>query len=567
MKHVFRISSPLLMTAFCACILSFTGCAMDSGMVDPSDARARREAAMRQTKPDQPRTEAVQKDVLMPVMSSINSRIRASEQKIAEWKEVERKTATMSLPQEKLNRIDECRSHLQHILIEYTSLQKQLQQETQIEAAQLLAGNSLIRLNQQDIDYLESGCGNFLAELKAASQPVAVAPPDPQIKAAYDSSDYGQVINLYAQAAAVPGQSMPAETTFQYGQALLKNHQEAEAKRVLGDLLAQLRQQKGQDELLLRLLQSNADLNFGLESVDEARRQYEELIRLSIEKGAHRDEWAGLQLAALQSAGAATPEFKEYTSLLRNYLAFVPKRDGYNVAERADKFLLAYPASPVVANVNLMKKSSREQTDNWLNQGIKRIEAQAGDRRTPEQPTQDVQATTSISPQGEVTTTTSGPAATVPIVAAGNEKNLQEEYDRGVAHLQAKEYDKAIERFNRLQRTPMEAKARPQIEEASKLAAQDMRQKAAELFVRATNNRDTDEKRKLLLSSRDLLQSILVKYPQSGLADKVQKNLARIEAELRAVEASSIPKPATSGGAYIPPKPGGGAVIPPSTSL
>ena len=186
MKHVFRISSPLLMTAFCACILSFTGCAMDSGMVDPSDARARREAAMRQTKPDQPRTEAVQKDVLMPVMSSINSRIRASEQKIAEWKEVERKTATMSLPQEKLNRIDECRSHLQHILIEYTSLQKQLQQETQIEAAQLLAGNSLIRLNQQDIDYLESGCGNFLAELKAASQPVAVAPPDPQIKAAYE---------------------------------------------------------------------------------------------------------------------------------------------------------------------------------------------------------------------------------------------------------------------------------------------------------------------------------------------------------------------------------------------
>jgi len=202
-----------------------------------------------------------------------------------------------------------------------------------------------------------------------------------------------------------------------------------------------------------------------------------------------------------------------------------------------------------------------------LNQGIKRIEAQAGDRKTPEQPPQDVQAATAISPQGEVTTATSGVAATVPLVAAGNEKNLQEEYDRGVAHLQAKEYDKAIERFNRLQRTPMEAKARPQIEEASKLAAQDMRQKAAELFVRATNSRDTDEKRKLLLSSRDLLQSILVKYPQSGLTDKVQKNLARIEAELQAVETGSTPKPATSGGAYVPPKPGGGGVSAPSTSL
>jgi outer membrane protein assembly factor BamD (BamD/ComL family) len=360
---------------------------------------------------------------------------------------------------------------------------------------------------------------------------------------------------------------MPAETTYQYGQALLKNHQEAEAKRVLGDLLAQMRQQKGQDELLLRLLQSNADLNFGLESMDEARKQYEELIRLSIEKGAHRDEWAGLQLAALQAGGTPTPEFKEYTSLLRNYLAFVPKRDGYAVAERADKFLLAYPASPVVANVNLMKKSSREQTDNWLNQGIKRIEAQASDRRTPELAAPGVQATTPASSQGEVATATSSSAATVPLVAAGNEKNLQEEYDRGVAHLQAKEYDKAIERFNRLQRTPLEAKARPQIDEASKLAAQDMRQKAAELFVRATNSRDGDEKRKLLLSSRDLLQSILVKYPQSGLTDKVQKNLARIEAELQAVETGSTSKPAASGGAYVPPKPGGGSVIQPSTSL
>jgi len=100
-------------------------------------------------------------------------------------------------------------------------------------------------------------------------------------------------------------------------------------------------------------------------------------------------------------------------------------------------------------------------------------------------------------------------------------------------------------------------------EEASKLGAQDMRQKAAELFVRASNNRDSEEKRKLLLSSRDLLQSILVKYPQSGLTDKVQRNLTRIEAELKAVDAGAGPRPATSGGAYVPPK----TSVPPATTL
>ena len=90
----------------------------------------------------------------------------------------------------------------------------------------------------------------------------------------------------------------------------------------------------------------------------------------------------------------------------------------------------------------------------------------------------------------------------------------------------------------------------------------------SELFVRATNSRDTEEKRKLLLGSRDLLQGALTKYPQSGLADKIQRNLARIEAELRAVDATTAaPKPVTSGGAYVPPKAGTGAAGAPATSL
>ncbi|WP_157470358.1 hypothetical protein [Desulfobulbus elongatus] len=548
----------------CLCGLILSGCA-GSDMVDPYDARSQREAAAGREKTGQPQTEVVRRDVLMPVMSSINGRIRAYEQKVEEWREVERKTATMNLPQEKLNRIDECRSHLQHILIEYNALQRQLQQETRIEAAQLLAGNSLLQLNQQDIDYLESGCGKFQAELKSAAQTVVAAPPDPQIKEAFDGGDYGQVINLYGQVAA-SGQVPAPATTFQYGQALLKNHQEAEANRVLGELLGQIRQQQGQDELLLRLLQSVADLNFGLEAHDEARKHYEDLIRLSIEKGAQRDEWAGLQLAALLPTSAIPPaEMKEYSSLLNNYLAYVPKRDGFNVVERADTFLRTYPTSHLAANVNLIKRMTREQNDRWVNQGGGRIEAQAGGLAAA----QPVVPGTTALPPGDSTGTATGQSAGGGFVTAvADERTLQEEYDRGVAHLQAREYDKAIERFSRLQRTSYEAKARPQLEEASRLAAQEMRQKAAELFVRASNSRDPEDKRKLLLASRDLLQGILVKYPQSGLTDRVQKNLARIEAELRAVDATNTaPRPAASGGAYVPPKSGSGTPGVPATTL
>jgi outer membrane protein assembly factor BamD (BamD/ComL family) len=538
-------------------------------MIDPTGTREKREAAIREGSGGQSSSEAARRDLLMPTMTSINIRIRAYEDKIKEWQDVGRKINAMPLSQEKLNRINECESQLQHILLEYNTLRNQLQQETRVDAAQLLAGNSLLQLNQQDIDYLESGCGNFLAELKTTSTPAAAAVPDPQIKSAFDRADYDQVINLYAQSALTPGQNPAFETTLQYGQALLKNHQEAEARRVFADLLAKTRQPQPPADQLLQMMQLLGDLNFVMESYDEARRQYEEVVRVSIEKGAHKEEWSGLQLAALQPGAAAAGEMKDYGILLKNYLAYTPKRDGYAVTELADRFLQSYPASRFNANVNVMRADSRAQAEGWVNQGIKRIEATAGERRPL-----DAQVSSGQTPvaaaQGVIPVTAGGgQTGVVPATAAVDEKALQEDYDKGAAHLQAKEYDKAVERLNRLQRTPYEAKARPLIEEAAKLGAQDARQKAAELFVRASSSRDSEEKRKLLLASRDLLQGILVKYPQSGLTDKVQRNLTRIEAELKAVDAGGAaptPKPAASGGAYVPPK-AGAAPVAPATSM
>ena len=113
---------------------------------------------------------------------------------------------------------------------------------------------------------------------------------------------------------------------------------------------------------------------------------------------------------------------------------------------------------------------------------------------------------------------------------------------QATALLAAKEYDNAIESFTRLLNTSLHDKARGQIDEAAKLAAQDDRQKAADQFVRAANTRDPESKRKLLLSSRELLQGILIKYPQSGLTEKVQRNLTGVERELKAADAAASAK-------------------------
>jgi len=536
---------------FCLCCLVLSGCAAGTGMIDPADAREKRQAAMRQDGSISPSANTAQRDLLTPALTVINNRIFTYGQKVEEWQGAEKKIGSMSLPQEKAGKIIECKAQLQNILNEYGTLQQKLLQDNRAEANRLLAGDSLLQLNQQDINYLESGCGKLLAELKAAPEPTVGASVDPQIKAAFESADYDRVITLYGQIVLAPG-SIPAyETTYQYGRALLKNHQEVVAQKVLVDLLARIRHQQGQEAMTLHLMQIVADLDLGLGMHEDARRQYEEVVRLSAERG-QKDEWAGLQLAALQTGGAPPEELKDYSVLVKNYLAYTPKRDGYAVAEQAEKFLLAYPASRLVANVNTMHKTTREQADAYLNQGIKRVEALASERKLQESAVIAGQgsAAGSLPANQEVP---KGDQASAAQAAVNNEKALQDEYDRGMAHLTAKEYDKAIEQFSKLLKTPLNDKARVQIEEASKLGAQEDRQKAADLFVRSTSARDQESKKKLLLSSRELLQGILTKYPQSGLNEKVERNLSRIEEELKTLGSAPGSPPPVKGGAYVPP--------------
>ena len=500
------------------------------------------------------------RDVLLPAMTSINTRIQAYGEKLRDWQDVERRSGAMGLSSQQQNRINECRSQLQDILLEYTSLQKQLQQETRVDAAQLLAGSSLLQLNQQDIDYLESGCGNFLAELHKAQTPGTTLPADPQIKAAFDNNDYDQVINLYNQMAQTPGLTPAPSTVYHYGQALVKNHQEAEATRVLSGLLESVRQQPPQDGLLLSLLQLVADLDFTREAYDEARRKYEEVVRVSIEKGAQKDEWAGLQLAALQPGVVQASELRDFGGLLKKYLSYVPKRDGFSVAEAVNGYRQHYPYTTLGPNVNFLGKNARGQADAWLNRSLNQVQTPVDTPPTQVDPAQMVPAALP-GVQGEAGATGTVPAVTdaqtvITSQPTVDTPSLQAQYDKGVALLQAKEYDQAIDQFRQLQNTEFGAKAQPMMIEASKQAGQSIRQKAAELFVRASNSRDTEDKRKMLLSSRDLLQSILTKYPDSGLTEKVQRNLSRINADLSALDASSA-RPYSGGGAYVPPASGG----------
>ncbi|MBM9615809.1 hypothetical protein JWJ90_16190 [Desulfobulbus rhabdoformis] len=518
------------MIASCLCGALVSGCVNSGRYVDPYQARADREAAMEQRS-----VKSSGGDVLLATLTSINMRIHAYREKLKSWQELERESAPGGLSTLQQNQVNQCQAQLQDILLEYTALQQQLKEETRRETAKSLAGNSLLRLNQQDIDYLEGDCSKLLAKLQQSPPAAATGSVDPQIQAAYTGEDYDRVITLYNQMTRTPGVTPSSTTSLQYGQALVKNHQPADALRVLGPLLEAVRQQPGQEALLLPLMQLVADLDFTRGAYDDARRKYEEVIRLSIEKGAHQDEWAALQLAALQPGVVQAGELGDFAQVLKNYLSYVPRRDGFSVNEAVNTFRQQHPYTTMAPNVGYLNKSARDQANAWLNKSLKSQDV------APQSPAVAGTSTSQNMPQQQTPATAqtdagTGGQATSPSTPLSADQALQAEFDKGVALLDAKEYDQAIAQLQQLQGTSLAPQAEAKIAEASKRAGQALRQKAAELFVRANSSRDTDEKRKMLLGSRDLLQSILSKYPHSGLEEKVQRNLARINADLSAIE-------------------------------
>jgi tetratricopeptide (TPR) repeat protein len=549
----------LVAGALAALIFILSGCA------GPSDTRVVQKAPVVRPEVKKPQPETSRPATIQPALNTISSRIRSYEVRLEEIKAIENSPSSMMIPQEQMGRLGACKSELLDILTNYDALQKRLLQETDLDTAQRLASDTLLQVNQQDMQFLEGGCGRLLADLKggqgmgapppsgAAQHPGApptYGAPDPQIQEAFAAGDYARVISLYNQQWTATGQQAAPTTTYQYSQALLKNYQFEEAELVLANLNTQLRQQGG---IAPRpdVLRSLGDIAFSAGRYQDAQQRYEELVRLPGNQG---DSWTSRQLSVLQLQMAAADELSAYATLVRNYLAYTPSRDGYAVTGQAEEFLSRYPASRLVANVNAIHKSTKEEADAWLNRGVQRIEQQVG-----QQPQSDAADTTPAAPPDIESTappvsaeteaqSTAPQAALSPEQLAARDQALQEQYDRGVAQMAAKEYDQALQTFATLLGTNFDANARERINDTASLAGEDNRQKAAELFVRASQTQDLETRKKLLLASRQLLLDVPVKYPQAGLNSKVERNLASVERALQAIDSSLLKASSGAGG-------------------
>ena len=571
-RHIIVVPS-LIMLLLCGCVTEKT-------MIPPYQGHPLREATTgnphsspplpSHDKIDSPSQKIVRSEpsiddtnLLLPVLTRINNRIFSYEQKLAVIKNVEASIAALSGEQKKQDQLAGCRQQIEDILDRYNNLHQQLLHKDSITTTTLFSGNELLELEKRDFDFLEGSCGRLLGQDHPENTLVplnkeTVTKQQHAVSAAYAAGEYRKSIDLYEQLASRIATPLPYDLTFAYGQALMKTGRETKARQVLTQLLARIRRHD-QAQWEFTLMQLIGDLDFALGFYNQAKKQYSEIID-AYQGLAEKNEWAKQQLAALNVADQQSQEVKAYTELLRGFLAYNPERDGYTVVKKAEAYLKAYPYSLVASSADQLVTINRKQADAWYNNLLQRVDRLAADKRYQDALLVIERVPRLILPvdkQLELATMARKLHTTEAInretALLAQEQQAQENWNEGMTALGAGQYDKAIEAFTKALGTSYDDRARKKIAEAANLAAKADRRRAAELFVRSGRTHDLWSRKKLLLASRQLLQNILIKYPQCDIVDKVKRNLQRIDEEISKIDPDLLSAPMTVSGGLAKP--------------
>lgn len=484
---------------------------------------------------------------LLPVLTQVDDRIAAYEEKLRAWQgfraEAEKRTRTPELDE----KITNCQDRLQAIIAVYNQLHDQLIRMGPGQSPDSATMDRLQGAARDDIAFLESECQLLVAGDQQAGSLLAgtgareLEEGEKAIVTAMAAGDHPQVIALYEQLPAVEGRKPSFESVYSYGRALLHTGREQDAGQVFTNLLQDV-QQQNQVDREFQLMQLVADIQFGLEEYNSAFAGYVNIINRYAGLG-ENIEWARKQQTVISARNQQGAEVKGFAALMRAYLGFNQARDGFKVVLLAEQFLASFPESTVTPTVNRILFETRDSAEAWYAGNLQQIGRLKEQKKYEEAlqllqglPLQEIPPDKKAQLQALIDEMTMVQIQEAEMQHAAEEASLQETWSKGQNHLQLKEYDQAIAVFSGMLNTSYADRARSEINAAANLAAQEDRRKAAELFVQAGSAKEQATRVALLLQSRQLLQDILNKYPQSDLGDKVRKNLERIENDLRAID-------------------------------
>ena len=279
-----------------------------------------------------------------------------------------------------------------------------------------------------------------------------------------------------------------------YGNALIHLNQQAKAAEMYQQVVDQMSVSDDQATDLVSLRKVLADLYMATGNSRAAAIQYQKISE-DYQNIGRIEEWSKLQLSALDRSAEAGPEMREYSSLLRNYLGFVPEEDGYKVLWQAEKFLEQYPYSPVSSNVEAIKEHVKAAADKWFDGFMAGVEKLSGEKKFKEakEKLETIPANI-LDPDKQLVVKSKndelllGEAVDQETDRMAQIQDLQDQWNRGMLLAGEEKFEEAIAVFAGLLHSEYSAKAQEKIKELSLAAAQADRKKAADLFCPVHEN-------------------------------------------------------------------------------
>ncbi len=490
----------------------------------------------------------------LPSMDYVNDRIFEYGRKLGRWRQMDAQSAALELSREDTEVMVNCFVALQEVLDGYNQLRADMLRLDTSSAPLIISGEEVMDLQRSDISFLESICGKLLSpeseeRVDWANREAEADLPQLEtlIERYTETREYEEVIQVWQK---IPEQQIDRvhlRTRIHYANALMYLHQEEKAARMYQQIVDEMSASEEQKTDLLSLRRVLADLYTASGNYDAAERQYINISKDYDDLGSI-EEWSKLQLDLLKRGESDKPELLRYSRLLRDFLGFIPERDGFKIIWEAEDFLQEYPYSSVATNVEILKEDMERRADRWFASFFAEVEALAAEKQYLDAIArlEDIPGDIISPEQKEMIEEKNDDLILAEAVERETRKiekmqELQERWNEGMIEVEAGNYDEAIAIFETLLQTEYFAKAKDKIEEVTLLAAKTDRRAAADLYIRYTKTTDIEMKKKLLTESRRLLTEILEKYPGVEIIDKVEGNIERVEQEMNGLDPMLLP--------------------------
>ncbi len=488
----------------------------------------------------------VEQTLVLPSVPFVDQRMMVYADKFSSWETLALQVAALESSDKLPPQWHECLAAIEGVFRGYSVLMEALlsQDPLAVMNGQFVADPWLVY--QNDIVFLEGGCQQvfiagaaLVSSLESRDSETEIMQSEAVVTQYADEGRYEDAIVAFRNLRdSQPGRAVSANTSKMYGLALLRTGEFDMAAKVLSGALENMR--SSQEERSLRRLV--ADLLMATGSLEEARNHYRKLADY-FESRKSDDRWVADQLALLGGVDMKAREFPLYLDALKGYITFDGQHIPQGMRALVESMEEDFRESPLTDQARQMLDQLEDLVREWAARSLDEVDVLAANNDyvrakallekmlfddLPGTVHDTVQRSMDYLLQAEMKYQEEQKV----LMAAAR----SEQWDKAVLLLEARQYDEAIDAFESLFHTEYDIPARANIQKAAEAASVGMRRKSANIFVRARREMDHDRKKELLRESWQLLEDIMVKYPEVELIDKVRQNQLIIEQHIDAFD-------------------------------